>query len=179
MSCHKNPPFRPLCPSTTNVLFRHPLFLISGYQGSLPLVFPEYFFNDHAKFDGLVNPKSASYYIFPYFAERLFEYVKMSLNQRSETFSTYYIVREDLWFVPEDSIDMRFDNPDRLLRRYWRWEEVLEMLWGWKASKKETRPRWCKKPPHGYRENPQIATYLNRFAQVAELWIEDRTEPNT
>lgn len=161
-------------------MFRHPLFFVARYQGPIPLVVPEYFFNNDASFDGLAGPGTTSYYIFPYFAQKLFEYVAIPRSQRDASFTAYYVSRENAWFVPRDLVDAsRFINPHPTLRRHWRWEEVLEMLWSRKGSGHGRCPRWCSLATGGYHKKPQINAYLDRFAEVAEAWeIERQAEPN-
>lgn len=159
-------------------MFRHPLFFIKDHTGALPLVVPEYFFNDGASFDGLTDPGTTSYYIFPYFAQKLFEYVMGSHTRRDTSFAAYYASREVAWFAPV-GVDMsQFIIPHPTLRRHWRWEDVLEILHSREGPGKG-RPRWCQSAPPGYHEIPQIKDYLDCFVGMAEAWvIEHRVEPN-
>jgi hypothetical protein len=179
MSCNRNRAHRPLRPGTPNDIFRHPLFFIAQYKGPLPLIVPEYFLNTDASFDGLTDPTTTSYYIFPYFAQRLFEYVKKPRDQRGISFTAYYVSREDAWFAPRGSVDMsQLIVPHQTQRRHWRWEEVLEMLWSQKSGQ-GPRPRWCKTASRDYHENPQIKAYLDGFAEVAEGWeAQPQTKPS-
>lgn len=154
-------------------MFRHPIFFMDNYKGSPPLVVPEYFFNVGARFDGLRDPDTASYYIFPFFAQRLFEYVAMPRNERTTSFTAYYTVRENAWFVPAGSDTRRLIKPHTTLRKYWRWEDVLEMLWS-RQEAEQGCPRWCQLAPRGYHDNPKITAYLDCFGMVAEIWRTER-----
>lgn len=174
LSCHPNPPLRvPPPPETPNDMFRHPIFFMGNYKGSPPLVVPEYFFSVDARFDGLRDPDTASYYIFPFFAQRLFEYVATPRNERTTSFTAYYTVRENAWFVPAGSDTSRLIKPHKTLRKYWRWEDVLEMLWS-RQGAGQKRPRWCQLAPRGYHDNPKINAYLDCFGTVAEIWRTER-----
>ena len=149
------------------------------YKESLPFVVPEYYFNGGAAFDGLENPETASYYIFPYFAQKLFEYVMTPRNERGTSFTAYYLVREPAWFVPAGFDTSRLIKSHGVLRRNWSWEDVLEMLWNRKVpGEKRHHPRWCQSAPHDYQHNPEIKAYLDCFARVAEVWEIERRQVN-
>ena len=176
MLCRRRTPLRPLHPKTTDNLFRHPLFLVTEPAGPFSLVVPEYFFQDHTDFDGLGDLNSVSCYVFPYFGQRLIEYVKRPPAERYGSFSSYYAARQNAWFAPSM---VHFTKPHSVLRRNWRWEEVLEMIWSWKRSGNACKPRGAQSAPPGYLENPQIAAYLDCFAEVAGSWVERWIEPST
>lgn len=175
-SCQRqNRPYRPISPTSTNDLFFHPLFLTSKHKGPLLWVVPEYFLGDCATFDGLTNPGSTPYYVFPYFSQRLFEYVTESAaGSFTGSFLTYYSTHEAAWFIPA-GIDASglIDPPHPLLKRHWRWEEVLTMLHKSKHPGKGPRPRVCRNPPHDYHRNPQIVAYFESFARMATAWVRE------
>lgn len=173
VACHLTAatPSRSPRPRTPNDLFRHPLFFVESYNGPFVLVVPEYFLNERAVFDGLQDPKSTAYYIFPYFARWLIKYTEIPIAQRTETFGTYYLSHERIWYLLAGSKDVtHLIEPHRVLRRHWRWREVLEIVWSLDSEKPEKgpRPRWWQKPPLEYRENEQIAAYLDSFGEMAD-----------
>lgn len=172
VSCYMVYPNRPLYPETPDTLFRHPLFFIKNHAEHHQLVVPEYFFDDNASFGGLTNLDSTSYYIFPFFGKKLFEYV---VTQPKKSFAAYYFSCEFPWFVPRGSdATSKFIKPHPTVRRHWRWEEVLEMLWSQKESLEGRRPKWRQSPPDGYGNDLRINNYLNHFAKVAEAWVRRR-----
>ncbi|KAF9648694.1 hypothetical protein BDM02DRAFT_3260876 [Thelephora ganbajun] len=171
MSCRQKPPSRPLVPKTCDDLFRHPLLRIAGYTGPASFVVPEYFTRDDAEFDGLTDLKSTSYYIFPHFGQKLFEYANQETFLGS--FTAFYITHEAAWFVTAGSDDIRrFIVPHPALKRHWRWAEVLQMLDSSKDSGKGGRPPWCRLAPPRYHEAEQIARYLDIFGMMAKQWVE-------
>jgi len=178
MVCLRTPIERPHFRTSTYSLFRHPLFFVADYTGPLPLVVPEYFFRGDATFDGLGDPMAASYCIFPYFGQRLFEYAESSATQPSAgMFATFYTARETVWRVPAGSaVEGTFNNPHPVLKRHWRWEEVLEMLWASRmpGNGNGLRPRRCQSAPSRYHEDGQVMAYLECFAQMARDWMERR-----
>lgn len=176
MSCVKrNLPLRPISPNSPDDLFRHPLFLMSKYTAKDPflLVVPEYFLRPGATFDGTWDPRAVSYYVFPYFAQRLFEYVvESATGSFTGPFIDYYIVRETAWLIPTGIDAAGFvDTPHPVLRRHWRWEEVLAMLYkSPRDPKKGRRPRVCQDAPFEYKHNQQIRVYFESFARMAAVW---------
>jgi hypothetical protein len=83
----------------------------------------------------LMDRGSTSYYIFPNFAQLLYEYVRDPVTTDTVLFSEYYSLPshagQNHWVVKQGSPEVytRLTPPCFLLRRSWRWAEVLEGLW--------------------------------------------------
>jgi len=178
VKCECSFPERPYFPTSTYQLFRHPLFFIADYREPPPLVVPEYFFRPGTIFDKIADATAASYCVFPYFGQRLFEYAELCATQPGiGTFTTFYAAREAIWFVPAGStINGTFRDIHPMIRRHWRWEEVLEIFWGYRMPGKGNvqRPRWCQPAPPHYHENGLVSEYLESFARMATVWMKRR-----
>jgi len=174
MHCCMNHPSRPLRPESTNNLFRHPLFFVANYGGPPPLVVPGYFLNNNANFDGLGDPSSALYYVFPNFAQVLFEYVaehRIRTQSHIGSFADWYAGRQTAWVVPPGSTEAGWlINPHPVLKRHWRWEEVLRMLWSWRkrGGGEQFRHGWPFSCGQG--QNGQVEDYLECFARMATIF---------
>ena len=162
-------PLRPISPSSTNDLFRHPLFSASKWTGSFLLVVPEYFLRADSSFDGAWDRNSTAYYAFPSFAQRLFEYIA---EPATGSFITYYTIRESVWFMPPGTDTSKaIDEPHPLFKRHWRWEEVLTVLYRSKAPANVSRLRSFRNAPNDCQYNEQIIAYFESFARMAAAWI--------
>ena len=173
VSCiYVGPPHRPISPLLPDELFRHPLFLMPTYSGPPPLVVPEYFLKHNAVFDGLNDLGSTSYYLFPYFAQRLFEYVdEPATRPYPESFIDHYLGREVPWFIPAgtDVARLPFNAPHELLRLRWRWEEVLTDMYNWRQVGKGPQPYVCRLATK-CSDDRRIVAYFTCFARMAKIW---------
>lgn len=163
MLCRRqNPLHRPLNPNTTNDLFFHQLFSTTKIGGTGPLVVPVSFFKESG---------TARFYMFPFFAHRLFKYVDESAtNPNIEPFHRYYTRCEVVW-ITRDNVDVGgwIQPPHPVLKSYWRWEEVLMMLFGLREHKSGPKPNQCDRV-HGCGTNEGIVAYLEWFAWMAKAW---------
>lgn len=168
--CGKNPPPRPLRPSSLNDIFRHPIYLTADDKLHASLVVPEDFLTASARPDGSMNKTC---YILPNFAQRLFEYAKEAAHLNVGPFSERYPPIKRLWLFKSEPKD-KLLNLHLILRRHWRWVEVLEMLWGLKESRERSRcPPWCdivntNRLTDGTER--KICEYLDIFGDMAKEW---------
>jgi len=180
MSCWRRyPPLRPISPRSTGDFFPHPLFFIYGPIRTTPcFVVPEYFFQNVTTFDGLGDPSAEPHYVFPFFVQKLFEYVHNSATGSNVgSFITYYSARETAWCIPAGAgVGRSIQRPHQILKRHWRWEEVLTMLYEFRQSRGEKRLCGCTRAPHGYSQDEQIAAYFERFARMAAIWSGEALE---
>jgi len=167
-----NPP-RPISPNHPEELFNHPLFLIPRCRGpAVPFVVPEYFFRDDATFDGLKNLETSAYYMFPSFGRVLFDYLADPATPLGVgSFIGYYSAREAAWFIPVGTAVDRFvESPHPILKRGWRWEEVMGMLFNPQQTGVVRRPKISRNAPRGYNKDERIIAYFERFARMARIW---------
>ena len=163
---------QPTSPHPSNTFFPHPLYLIRYKDREPPLVVPQYFFEQDARFDRLDGQRTSPCFIFPCFARRLFEYARKSAGAEpvTESFIRYYSTREEAFFIQAGvDVDHIIEPPHQILKRHWRWEEVLEMLRGYQGPRgPKHRIYWDA--PRGYNQNRGMADYFDRFAEMAIDW---------
>lgn len=159
---------------TTNefdTLFCHPIFRVEGIaRGSL--VVPDYFLGTGASFDGWTSSESAVYHVFPDFAQKLFDYAEQ--DHHLGGFASFLGAREGAWspVSGEHKITPPRD-PDQVLGRYWRWADVLQMLWDSrkKLEHRVTHPRAFKCAPPSFLNKPETLRYLSTFGEMATIWL--------
>ena len=167
--CGLEPPPRPHFTSSPDDFFRHPLFLISDRDYRASLVVPEYFFNPAATFDGFTDSRSTSYYIFPNLACKLF----YGTSDQLLRFADYYLAFGSLWLVKGGQRGGKYPFvwPDPVLKRHWRWREVLQMFRGFKDAYMTGKPGWCDRAPDPSDDvYERIKAYLNNFAMMVKAW---------
>lgn len=174
-NCCLQEPRRSIFPVSTGDFFRHPIFSIAyRYQGLRPLVVPEYFLSDTSTFDGWGEIAECSFYVFPNFAQRLFDYVEGPLASGADHrgFVDYYSGCETAWFVPSPSGEEAFIVPPHpLLKRNWRWEDVLAMLHSTRVpGEGGGKSRAWKRAPINYKADRLIVDYFGTYARMAGIW---------
>ena len=162
-------------PQSPNDLFPHPLFLGDGDNGfEPPLIVPDYFLEGNAAFDGLRGLMPSVYFVFPFFAHRLFEYVRHFAAQPSAgSFTAYYFSHEPTWKIPDDvQPEKPLSQPHQILKRHWRWEEVLTML-----NESQRPPKtdvedipYMRQYDRCHSRDARIVAYFERFARMAIAW---------
>lgn len=169
--CRRNTVARPFFPRTPHEIFLHPIFLTVNPHYRASLVVPEYFLGTPANFDRATNTITTTYYIFPNLAQRLFEYVKQAKNNEVPPFGEFYKERENSWLVHAGS-DHELASPDPILKRHWRWAEVLRMLWDVRGSaRRQSPPRWCLINQLWTDDRKgKLFPYLNSFGNMAIVW---------
>ena len=169
----RQPTIRPLfnIPNPAD-LFCHPILSVPGRNGDPPFVVPVQFLDASAPSNLSLDDKSASYCLFPFFAWKLFSWLRNRYRCRS--FCTYYFLDVCVWMSPHDS-DKRWLASRPPLKENWRWEEVMEMLEEQAASteRRGTPPAGCQ-DIYGMESEPRIEGYLNCFGTVALAWWENR-----
>ncbi|KAF9787461.1 hypothetical protein BJ322DRAFT_724319 [Thelephora terrestris] len=182
--CVLSQPNRPRSPRSMDDFFLHPLFLPADTRYHASLVVPEYFFKPPADFAGLRNPRSAFYYVFPNFAPNLFDYARKSLQSEMMPFADFYLPLNQPWSVGagfEGTDPYPFIEPDPVVKRNWRWADMLVMLYGLSNSPMRGRPRWCgpaprrlnataREPGQGDDVSREIVAYIDNFGRMAKEW---------
>lgn len=176
MSHQRQGPVQPVSRIETDARFLHPLFFITCHQARHALVVPSYFLEDGPKsFDGWGCMENASFFVFPDFARRLFDFINDPAFRDNTLFINYYSARETAWLVPASSGAERFITaPHELLKRNWRWEEVLTMLYGSRHKEPGRRPQICKNACSNYIVKRQTLAYFSYFASMARIWMANR-----
>lgn len=157
--------------------FIHPI-IRADFLEAATLVVPEYFLREDSEFAGLEDLGSTGYYVFPNFAVLLFKYAKRMNEEGNETTSFIdFLIQEEqgpLIFPRGCGREFRHLEGHSLLGEYWRWTEVLQMLWFWK-DKPETgldRPLGSiLAPGYDWTDNLEISNYLDNFGKVAKVWL--------
>lgn len=177
LSCHKKAPERPLHMATPNNIFWHPLFPFVRHDRSRAdaWVVPQSFLG---RFRELEVPTSKTYFGFPFFAQTLFNWLKLPDDKRTD-FYRYYLSCNIPWVSGQDLESPKTASivpPYETLRRNWRWAEVLWML------QKEAEQIYSEDKSKSFRSCTQIRAedpvlwylehYLNQFAAVAVVWFD-------
>jgi hypothetical protein len=164
---------RPLVPNSTDDLFRHPLFFINDLgKDRATLVVPILFLKNSVNFHEFTDLASTSYYILPNLAQYLFAYAEEPTNH-VVPFSEYYYRHQKLWMIEERSENsFKLIRPHPDLRIYWRWMEVLWMLWDLRTTPKRANrlPWFTLGPTLPCAEISEIAMYLDGFGEMAKEW---------
>jgi hypothetical protein len=173
-----------ISPSTEH-FFPHPIYHLKGRSPGT-LIVPDYFFKAGATFDRFGDPdekkeerdhggESTSYYAFPNFALLLFRYAKGRVEGgiKENMRLTQYLKREGQKCYVKLGIPDKGEikpPPHPLLKRHWRWNDVLWALWMWRHKLERPPDRFTKEVD--YCSNSEaIVDYIDSFGTLGEKWF--------